>query len=140
MAVDPTTGSVTTAVTPGSQSQNTSSTLGKDDFLKILVGEMQNMDPMSSSSQDPTQSVTQMTQYSILEQLQNMSASEDQQLVSQQQSQTLALLGKTVDYTAADGSAATGLVQKVDFAADGTAEMTIDGITGIKPAAITGVQ
>jgi flagellar basal-body rod modification protein FlgD len=140
MAVDPTAGSVTTAVTSGSQSQNQSSTLGKDDFLKILVGEMQNMDPMSSSSQDPTQSVTQMTQYSILEQLQNMSASEDQQLVSQQQTQTLALLGKTVDYTAADGSAATGLVQKVDFAADGSAEMTIDGITGIKPAAITGVQ
>jgi flagellar basal-body rod modification protein FlgD len=131
---------VTTAVTAGSQSQNTSNTLGKDDFLKILVGEMQNMDPMSSSSQDPTQSVTQMTQYSILEQLQNMSSSEDQQLVSQQQSQSLALLGKTVDYTAADGTATTGLVQKVDFAADGSANMTIDGVTGIKPAQITGVQ
>jgi flagellar basal-body rod modification protein FlgD len=131
---------VTTAVTAGSQSQNQSNSLGKDDFLKILVGEMQNMDPMSSSSQDPTQSVTQMTQYSILEQLQNMSSSEDQQLVSQQQSQSLALLGKTVDYTAADGSAATGLVQKVDFSADGSANMTIDGVTGIKPSAITGVQ
>ncbi|HEY1597307.1 MAG TPA: flagellar hook capping FlgD N-terminal domain-containing protein [Thermoleophilaceae bacterium] len=139
MAIDPTS-PVTTAVTPGSQSQNQGSTLGKDDFLKILVGEMQNMDPMDSSSQDPTQSVTQMTQYSILEQLQNMSSSEDQQLVSTQQTQTLALLGKTVDYTGADGSPTSGLVQKVDFAADGSAQLTIDGVTGVNPSKITGVQ
>jgi flagellar basal-body rod modification protein FlgD len=139
MAVDPT-GSLTTPVTASNQAQNQSNTLGKDDFLKILVGEMQNMDPMDSSNQDPTQSVTQMTQYSILEQLQNLSASEDSALTSQQQSQSLALLGKTVDYTAADGSDASGLVQKVDFAADGTSQLTIGGVTGIKPAAITGVQ
>ena len=139
MAIDPTL-SLTTPTSSANQAENKTNTLGKDDFLKILVGEMQNMNPMDSSSQDPTQSVTQMTQYSILEQLQNMSSSEDSSLLSQQQTQSLSLLGKTVNYTAADGSGASGVVQKVDFAADGSSQLTIDGITGIKPGAITGVQ
>jgi flagellar basal-body rod modification protein FlgD len=139
MAIDPTL-SLTTPTSAANQTDNKSNTLGKDDFLKILVGEMQNMNPMDSSSQDPTQSVTQMTQYSILEQLQNMSSSENSALLSQQQTQSLSLLGKTVDYTAADGSDASGVVQKVDFAADGSSQLTIDGITGIKPGAITGVK
>ena len=139
MAIDPTL-SLTTPTSSANQAQNKTSTLGKDDFLKILVGEMQNMNPMDSSSQDPTQSVTQMTQYSILEQLQNMSSSEQSALLSQQQTQSLSLLGKTVNYSAADGSNASGVVQKVAFAADGSSQLTIDGITGIKPGAITGVQ
>ena len=114
MAIDPTL-SLTTPTSSANQAQNKTSTLGKDDFLKILVGEMQNMNPMDSSSQDPTQSVTQMTQYSILEQLQNMSSSEQSALLSQQQTQSLSLLGKTVTYTADGGAIATGVVNKVSI-------------------------
>lgn len=139
MAVDPT-ASITTPTTPASQVQRDGSSLDKDAFLKILVGELQNMDPMSSSNQDPTQSVTQMTQYSILEQLTNLSTSASSTLSAQKQTQSLEMLGKTVDYTATDGSAASGVVQKVDFASDGTIQLTIDGRTGIAPSAISGVS
>lgn len=139
MAVDPT-GSITTPTTSASQVQRDGSSLDKDAFLKILVGELQNMDPMSSSNQDPTQSVTQMTQYSILEQLTNLSTSASSTLSAQKQTQSLALLGKTVDYTATDGTDATGVVQKVDFASDGSIQLTIDGQTGINPSSISGVS
>ena len=138
MAIDPTSSATSTAATTAAKRDNT--LLGKDDFLKILVGQLQNMDPMSSDSNDPTQSMQQMTQFSILEQLTNISNSQGSLATSQRQSQSLALLGKTVSYTAADGSAATGLVQKVDFASDGTVHLTIAGGTTITPSDVSGVQ
>ena len=139
MSVDPT-GSITTPTSSSSQVQRDGSSLDKDAFLKILVGELQNMDPMSSSNQDPTQSVTQMTQYSILEQLTNLSTSASSTLSAQKQTQSLALLGKTVGYTDASGDSLSGLVQKVDFASDGTTKLTLDNGTVITPSDVAGVQ
>ena len=139
MSVDPTS-SLTTPASSTNQVQRDGSTLDKDSFLKILVGEMQNMDPMSASSQDPTQSVSQMTQYSILEQLTNLATSADSQLAGQKQTQSLALLGKTVNYTDSTGNAASGLVQKVDFASDGSTKLTLDSGTVITPSDVSGVQ
>src|SRR5436189_6155384 len=115
MAIDPTS-SLSTPASSKTQVQRDGSSLDKDSFLKILVGEMQNMDPMSASSQDPTQSVSQMTQYSNLEQLTNLATSADSQLAGQKQTQSLALLGKTVTSTASTGNAASGHVQKDPFA------------------------
>jgi flagellar basal-body rod modification protein FlgD len=139
MSVDPTS-SITTPTTSSNQVQRDGSSLDKDSFLKILVGELQNMDPMSASSQDPTQTVSQMTQYSILEQLTNLSSSSSDTLAAQKRTQSLALLGKTVSYTASDGSDATGLVQKVDFGSDGATQLTLDSGTQITPGDVTGVQ
>ena len=138
MAIDPTSSATSAAAATTAKKDNT--LLGKDDFLKILVGQLQNMDPMSADSNDPTQSMQQMTQFSILEQLTNMSHSQDSLATSQKQSQSLALLGKTVNYTAADGSDATGLVQKVDFGTDGTVHLTIAGGATITPSDVSGVQ
>jgi hypothetical protein len=45
-----------------------------------------------------------------------------------------------VDYTAGDGSPLTGAVQKVDFDSKGGIELTIDGVSGISPAQISGVS
>ena len=139
MSVDPT-GPVSTPTTGSNQVQRDGSSLDKDSFLKILVGELQNMDPMSSSSQDPTQTVAQMTQYSILEQLTNLSSTSTDTLNAQKQTQSLALLGKTVGYTDATGNSLSGLVQKVDFASDGTTKLTLDDGTVITPSDVAGVQ
>jgi flagellar basal-body rod modification protein FlgD len=139
MAVDPT-GSVSTPTTAATQTTNKNATLGKDDFLKLMVAQMANMDPMASSSSDPSQSMQQMTQFSILEQLTNLSASQDALGANEKQSQAISLLGKTVDYEADDKSTSTGNVQKVDFDSDGSIQLTIDGVTGISPSKITGVK
>src|ERR1041385_2130244 len=127
MAVDPTSGAVSTPTSAKTTTQRDGTTMDKDSFLKILVGELQNMDPMSSSSQDPTQTVAQMTQYSILEQLQNLSSSSSDSLNAQKQTQSLALLGKTVNYKDSNGDDASALVQKVDFGTDGATELTLAG-------------
>ncbi|HEY2600481.1 MAG TPA: flagellar hook capping FlgD N-terminal domain-containing protein [Thermoleophilaceae bacterium] len=139
MSVDPTS-PITTPTTSAQQTERDGSSLDKDSFLKILVGELQNMDPMSQSSQDPTETVSQMTQYSILEQLTNLSTSADSTLSSQKQTQSLALLGKTVSYTDSNGEAAGGLVKKVDFGSDGSTLLTLDDGLQITPDDVAGVQ
>ena len=74
MAVQPTTS--TNATTPTNGVTGTTSKvpgqLGKDDFLKLLVGQMQNQDPMNPSSQD---FMAQMTQFTMLEQITNLAES-----------------------------------------------------------------
>jgi flagellar basal-body rod modification protein FlgD len=140
MAIDPTAGSVKTATPSSGQVQRDKSSLGKDDFLKILVGQMSNMDPMSASSSDPSQSMQQMTQFSILEQLTNLASSQSAMADSQKQDQSLALLGKTVSYTASDGTDATGVVNKVAFDSKGTATLTLASGTTITPADVSGVS
>jgi flagellar basal-body rod modification protein FlgD len=138
MAIDPT-GSVSTPASAATQHTNDKASLGKDDFLKLMVAQMANMDPMSQSS-DPSQSMQQMTQFSILEQLTNLTSSQDTLASNEKQSQAIALLGKTVDYTAADGSSATGPVDKVDFDSKGGILLTIAGVTGVSPSQIAGVK
>jgi len=138
MAIDPT-GPLSTPASAGTQTTNQSASLGKDDFLKLMVAQMANMDPMSQSS-DPSQSMQQMTQFSILEQLTNLNTAQTALATNEKQSQAIALLGKTVDYTATDGTAASGSVQKVDFDAQGAIQLTIDGVTGVSPSQIAGVR
>lgn len=61
-----------------SQAESTASTrntgeLGKDDFLKLLITQVQNQDPMNPSSD--TDFIAQMAQFSSLEQMQNLNKS-----------------------------------------------------------------
>jgi flagellar basal-body rod modification protein FlgD len=51
-------------------STSTQGTLGKDDFLKLLVSQLQNQDPMNPM--DGTQFASQLAQFSSVEQLQNI--------------------------------------------------------------------
>jgi flagellar basal-body rod modification protein FlgD len=55
------------ASTPANATSNTDSLTSEQTFLKILVAQIQNQDPTSPT--DPTQFVSQLTQYSELEQL-----------------------------------------------------------------------
>jgi flagellar basal-body rod modification protein FlgD len=126
-----------TNATGASQAPGSGPTLGKDDFLKLLIGQMQNQDPLSP--QDPSQQMGQLTQFSILEQLTNLTQSSDATAANDYDNQAISLIGKTVAYTKSDGSAASGVVQKVTFTKTGPS-LTISGEDGIPPVAITGVS
>ena len=110
---------------------NPAAILGQDGFLQLLVAEMQNQDPLSQSQQDPTQSVTQMAQFSSVEQLTNL-------VQSNQQAQSIGLIGHTVAYTDAAGNPGSGVVDAVTFN-QGQPVIDIAG-TGISLSQIVGVS
>jgi flagellar basal-body rod modification protein FlgD len=111
--------------------------LGKDDFLKLLIGQLQHQDPMNPS--DPSQEMGQLTQFSILEQLTNLSTTSSATASNDYDAQAVGLIGKTVTYTKPDTTTASGVVQSVTFTKTGPT-LTIDGVDGIAPVAVTEVQ
>lgn len=82
-------------------------TLGKDDFLKILVTQLKNQDP-TQPLQDKD-FIAQMAQFSSVEQMTNM-ANEMKQL-RQWMGISSGLIGKTVSWFEEDGSAAEALLK-----------------------------
>ncbi|MEP6729857.1 MAG: flagellar hook capping FlgD N-terminal domain-containing protein [bacterium] len=59
---------------------NPKGALGKNEFLKLLVAQMKNQDPLNPTSGD--QMAAQLAQFSSLEQLQNINATLDTQKIS----------------------------------------------------------
>ncbi|WP_146816450.1 flagellar hook assembly protein FlgD [Halobacillus faecis] len=90
-----------------------SSTLDKDDFLKILMTQIQNQNPL-----DPMKDkefISQMTQFSSLEQMTNMSQSFQRFMDSQSMSpliQYSGMIGKEVSYPVYDQE--TGLLNRTE--------------------------
>lgn len=88
-----------------------SSTLGKEEFLKILVTQLKNQDPMSPL--DDKDFIGQMAQLSALEATTNMSGQVGDLVTAQQQTQALLLVGRTVQYADDNGNPAVGSVAGV---------------------------
>src|SRR5918912_2305242 len=107
---DPTTINSTTAApkTAGSATSSLTggSSLGKDDFLKLLVGQLQHQDPMEPSND--TEFIGQMAQFSALEQESNTAESTGKMADQLSRAGALGLIGKTVTYGDADGNSQTG--------------------------------
>jgi flagellar basal-body rod modification protein FlgD len=149
MSINDTTTASTVPVTPNSAdtitgsgsnvTRTTGGNLGKDDFLKLMVAQMSHMDPLSQDGGDPSKSTEQMTQFSILEQLTNLSQATQGLAQQNQVSSTVALLGKSVSYSQDDGSTATGTITSVQTAG-GKTSITIGDTPGIDPNRILEVK
>jgi flagellar basal-body rod modification protein FlgD len=85
--------------------------LGQDAFLKLLVAQMQNQDP--TSPQDSGQMMSQLASFSQVSQLQQLTAASTAQTLGQDFSSAVAMIGKNVTYTKADGTQAAGIVSAV---------------------------
>src|SRR5438105_750063 len=94
--------------------------LGKQDFLKLLMAQLQNQDPMKPM--DDTQMIAQMAQFSALEASQQLNATMQTSNNMQTVFQAGALIGKYIQANQADGSSTTGAVTAVGFT-------TTDGVT-----------
>jgi flagellar basal-body rod modification protein FlgD len=133
-----TTAPTTPAGTSGAMANAVGKTLGKDDFLKLLVGQLKNQDPMNPTSD--TDFIGQMAQFSQLEQTTNMAKANDKQVADQRGARAVALLGRSVTYPdPSTGFSTTGLVQRVEWAA-GLPSLTVGGAAGIDPDSVTAVQ
>jgi flagellar basal-body rod modification protein FlgD len=128
----------------GAPSTAASSTLDKDAFLKLLVTQMQNQDPLSPA--DSTQYVSQLAQFSSLEQMQNlnqnivgMATLQQNNALLAQLTESSALIGKTVQWTdATSGATSTGQVTAVKLQ-DGVAVLEING-QDVPLSSVTTVQ
>lgn len=141
MAIQPTTTTTTASALSGTSTTKPASdnnVLGKDDFLKLMVAQMKNQDPMNPA--DDKDNIAQMAQFSSLEQITNL-ANATQQLADRMSlTQNVGLLGHNVTYKGADGTTVSGLVDGLDLAKDGSAKLSVGGTTGIDPTAVTSVR
>jgi flagellar basal-body rod modification protein FlgD len=112
-------------------------TLGKDDFLKLLVGQLQHQDPLAPS--DDQQWIGQMAAFSQLEQVSNMAESTQKIVDTLNTNGALSLIGHTVTYLDSSGASQTGKVDTVDMAG-GKATLTVDGVAGIDSGSVTQVK
>lgn len=89
--------------------------LGKDDFLKLLITQLSNQDP--TSPMEDTQFISQMAQFSSLEQMTNMNESYQQMAAMINSSQATSTLGKTVEVDLGD-TTSQGVVEATSFGAN----------------------
>ncbi len=118
---------VSTAATTGTASQVGPPALGKNDFLKLLITQLRNQDPLNPLDQN--QFLAQTAQFTSLEHLQNINAQlADVARLSQGATfaQSASLLGKTALAGGRDVVLGTGPVP-LTFALDrdGSAQITV---------------
>ncbi|HIP83095.1 MAG TPA: flagellar hook assembly protein FlgD [Desulfocapsa sulfexigens] len=95
--------------------------MGKEDFLTLLVAQLQNQDPMNPD--DPTEFTSQLAEFSSLEQLFNLNESIDGMVSSQLEADrfdTMGLIGKDIVYPDSTFSF-SGEPISVGYQLDGTA-------------------
>jgi flagellar basal-body rod modification protein FlgD len=118
-----------TTPTPDQVSRNVGGNLGKDDFLKLLVAQLQHQDPMNPMQDSDF--MGQMASFSTLEQITNM-------VVDNEATSAIGLIGRTVTYMGTDKVSHTGVVEKVTTTG-GKPSLTVAGVDGIDPATISQV-
>jgi flagellar basal-body rod modification protein FlgD len=144
-AVTPTSTTVPTATTTKASTASASTTpenpngeLGKNDFLKLMVAQLQAQNPLEPTND--TEYIGELAQFSQLEQIGNLAQSSSQSDSAQQVAQAVQLIGHTVSYTdPTTGATVQGPVQNVEITSSG-ATLTVEGKTGIEPSSITEVS
>lgn len=143
MPINPTSTTATTGTAPSPYATGASRTggsmLDKDDFLKLLIGQMTNQDPLAPK--DASEQMGQMTQFAILEQVTNLNSTMSAASANDYDAQAISLIGKDVSYLVQEGTELrtySGRVESVTFTSSGPL-LTIDGRQGIHPVSLTQV-
>jgi flagellar basal-body rod modification protein FlgD len=123
---------------PATEAVNPNGELGKNDFLKLMVAQLQAQNPLEPSN--GTEYISELAQFSQLEQTTNLAQSSTQSDAAQRVAQAVALIGHTVSYAdPSTGATVQGAVQSVEITSSGAA-LTVEGVSGIEPASITEVS
>jgi flagellar basal-body rod modification protein FlgD len=132
------------------QRKTGSSALGKDDFLKILMTQLQNQDPLNPMQDKDF--VAQMATFSSLEQMTNMNSTIQKLVDSEQQNQIISynqFVGKEVTWHKLSSpedpnespvvGQGTGKVSSIQFK-DNTVKFILEDGTVLEPANISQVN
>jgi flagellar basal-body rod modification protein FlgD len=109
---------------------NPDATLGQNDFLKLMIAQLQAQNPLEPGNTN--EYVSELAQFTQVEQTTNLANASEL-------SGAVQLIGRTVNYSSSTGAAGTGKVESVQSDASGTT-VTVEGVTGVKLASITEVQ
>ncbi len=123
-----------TSAVSGSSGSLMSSTgtgaLDRNAFLKLLITQMSNQDPMKPT--DDTEFVSQLAQFSSLEQMQNMNTNLDKFVGVQTLTQATGWIGKAIQWVdAASGKNVAGQVKSVTFE-DGVPSLVVPMNVSVK--------
>jgi flagellar basal-body rod modification protein FlgD len=127
----------TGTVLPGTQAEKSgrNAELGKDQFLKLFVAQLQHQDPMNPMQDQDF--MGQMASFSTLEQVTNLASANASMATNLSLSQSVGLIGRTVSWTDAAKVTHSGVVEKVNQSADGKPVLTVSGTEGVDPSTIT---
>jgi len=139
----PATGTTNTAATTNTTATNSSSSslpITQNQFLQMLMTELQNQNPMNPNSSDPMSFVTELAQFTQVEQETDTAQSTATLASGQSTASAIALLGNTVNYTdPTTGATDSGTVQSVEISSSGPT-LTINGTAGINASAVNEVS
>jgi len=126
----------TTSTSSSSFTQAAGGALGKDTFLKLLAAQLKNQNPLNPT--DDQQFLAQMAQMSEVEQVTNMAQGQQEIARSQQMTEAVSLIGRTVTWLDANGSH-SAVVDSVQAGANGPT-VTAGSQTGLSPADLIEVR
>ena len=104
MSISATSGTTGTTGTGATTTVTKTTELGKDDFLKLLVAQLQSQDPLNPM--EDKEFISQMAQFTSLEQMKNVSN-------AVQITQATSYIGKQVTWDDEMGEQQTGIVKSV---------------------------
>jgi flagellar basal-body rod modification protein FlgD len=125
----------TTSTSSSSSDLSSTSQVDKDMFLKLMVAQLKNQDPMNPT--DSSQFLAQTAQFTSLEKLTDVADQTTQALSAQLAFGASGLVGRSVTYTGADGAEKTGTVSTVSFTGNGPmlgidgSDVALNSVTGV---------
>lgn len=116
---------------PAASPENPNSVLGQNDFLKLMIAQLQAQNPLEPANGN--EYVTELAQFTQLEQTTNLASASEL-------SSAVQLIGHTVSYSdPSTGATATGKVESVQSTTSGPT-LTIEGVPGVKIASVSEVK
>jgi flagellar basal-body rod modification protein FlgD len=110
------------------------SSLGTDDFLKLLVAQLKYQDP--SKPADSTAFLAQTAQFTQVQKLEELSANQQSTLTAQLMIGASNMIGRQVTYTGLDGKEAVGVVTSTTLGSSPTLKV---GNTDVPLSSVTQV-
>jgi flagellar basal-body rod modification protein FlgD len=133
------------AVTGSTSTSNAAGSVGMQDFVRILVSQLNNQDPLKPM--DNQEFMTQLAQFTALEQSRLLNQNLEALLAVQSTTQSVGLIGRTVDVATSSGTV-SGQVIQLDFSSGeprmtvrpGTATSAAEFLTGVRVSQISTVR
>lgn len=139
-ATTATTGATGTTGTNATNSSSSSVPINQNQFLGMLMAELKNQNPMNPNSSDPMQFVSELAQFTSVEQETNTAESTATLASRQNTASAVSLIGHSVTYIDPTTSRpTTGTVQSVNITSSGPS-LTINGTSGIALSSVTEVS